>query len=196
MTAAICTASLLFFANACNDITGIVNADSDVPVKGDIPAGYHGDFGQGYQFGSDDINMPIPIPAPICREPGLCTVPHFTLTQVSVNHTILASFDELRDSDDNADPELRSIFRFVLSNTSNSVWARLRVDWEVTGDNLRKVEISVNGQCESYWYGNISGSRVSGTLEFSFHHGFGNYTVTVKVTDATGSISETKEITI
>ncbi|TVQ08239.1 MAG: hypothetical protein EA364_15750, partial [Balneolaceae bacterium] len=45
VTAVICTASLLFFANACNDKMGIVDADKGFPAES------ISELGQGYLIG-------------------------------------------------------------------------------------------------------------------------------------------------
>jgi subtilisin family serine protease len=51
ITALIGTASLLFLAYACNEMTGVVDADRGVPTKGDFSSSSRNDSVQGYLIG-------------------------------------------------------------------------------------------------------------------------------------------------
>ena len=100
------------------------------------------------------------------------------------------------DVPDPDDPGDLSIDNFILTNTSNPQFARVLVDWEVSGVDLSVVTLSIAGpnSASSTW--NVSGSSASGQHEFSFRRGHGNYTLTLMVTDSSGYISETKNISL
>jgi PKD repeat protein len=90
-----------------------------------------------------------------------------------------------------------SIDLFDLTNTSNPQFARVRVDWEVSGEMLSTVVLSITGPNNDSQTWNVSGSSASGTHEFAFRRGWGTYNVTLTVTDSSeNTISETKEITL
>ena len=111
---------------------------------------------------------------------------------VSQNVTV-----EAYDPGPDPEPGALSIDRFDLTNTTNPQFARVRVNWTVSGDNLSQVTVDIQGAGNSdsqTW--SVSGSTASGEHEFSFRRGFGDYTVTLTVTDTTGQISETKPITL
>lgn len=90
-----------------------------------------------------------------------------------------------------------SIDQFDLTNTSNPAWARVRVNWAVSGDNLSSVVVDIIGEGNTdsrTW--DVSGSSASGEHEFSFRRGHGDYEVTLTVTNANGKLSDTKQITL
>ncbi len=113
----------------------------------------------------------------------------YTFTNVTANHTIHATFEA-------ATSEPPSIDQFDLTNTSNPQFARVRVDWAVSGQDLATVTVAITGPNSDSQTWNVSGSSAFGQHEFSFRRGFGDYTVTLTATDAIGQISETKEITL
>jgi len=87
-----------------------------------------------------------------------------------------------------------SIDRFDLTSTSNPQFARVRVDWEVSGEDLTEVKLEITGPNSDSRTWNVSGNSAYGQHEFSFRRGFGSYTVTITVTDEIGSLSESKHI--
>lgn len=93
------------------------------------------------------------------------------------------------------EPEL-SIVLFELVNTSNPQFARVMVNWEVSGQDLSEVTLSIAGPNNDSRTWSVSGSSASGQHEFSFRRGHGDYTVTLTVTDASGNLTETREITL
>jgi len=104
---------------------------------------------------------------------------------------------EAEDPGSDPEPGDLSIDKFALTNTSNPQFARVIVDWAVSGDGLStvKVEIQGEGNTDSQTW-TVSGSSAAGQHEFSFRRGFGSYTVTLTVTDVNGQISETKPINL
>ena len=99
--------------------------------------------------------------------------------------------------EDTEEPIDLSIDKFDLTKTSNRAWARMTIDWAVSGENLSTVEIEINGPAEGYKKYDVSGSEASGSYEFRARGGHGNYEVTLTVTDADGnSAPETKSINL
>ncbi len=92
------------------------------------------------------------------------------------------------------EPADLSIDRFDLNVTSNRQWARVVVDWEVSGENLKTVELSITGpNSETETWEDLSGNNASGQHEFRFRQGHGEYTVTLTVTDENNKISEVEK---
>lgn len=89
-----------------------------------------------------------------------------------------------------------SIDIFDLTNTSNPQFARVVVNWEVSGKDLSEVLLSIAGPNNDSRTWSVSGNSASGQHEFSFRRGHGNYNVTLTVTDASGNLTETKGITL
>ncbi|MBW6498238.1 MAG: PKD domain-containing protein [Bacteroidales bacterium] len=94
------------------------------------------------------------------------------------------------------DEPVLSIDIFDLTNTSNPQFARVRVDWEVSGENLSEVMLQITGPNNDSQTWNVSGSSASGRHEFAFRRGFGTYNVTLTVIDASGQLEKTKNITL
>ena len=121
---------------------------------------------------------------------------------VTGDTTVGFSLSKEEDSGDPDDPDPvpepgeLSIDDFQLTNTSNPQWARVLVNWEVSGVDLTGVSLNIDGPNEDSESWNISGNSASGEYEFSFRRGFGTYYVTLTVTDKSGSepLSKTKEI--
>ena len=100
-------------------------------------------------------------------------------------------------SDDNGgEPGELTIEHFGLTNNSNPQWARVLVNWEVSGADLSVVTVSISGPNSDDYTWNVSGNSASGEHEFSFRRGFGEYQVTLTVTDSGGTLIETKQITL
>ena len=110
----------------------------------------------------------------------------------------LEKVDDPGDPVDPGDPEPGelSIDDFTLTNTSNPQIARVLVNWEVSGENLSNGTLSISGPNSEEIDLNVSGNTASGQHEFSFRRGWGTYEVTLTVTDTSGTISETKNITL
>jgi PKD repeat protein len=108
----------------------------------------------------------------------------------------VTSDDNGGDPDPEPDPEELSIDDFTLTNTSNPQFARVLVNWEVSGENLSSGTLSISGPNSESTVLNVSGNNASGQHEFSFRRGWGTYSVTLTVTDSSGTISDSKEITL
>ena len=89
-----------------------------------------------------------------------------------------------------------SIDTFELTNTSNPAWARVTVNWAVSGSNLFSVksEMIRNGSVVDSQTSSVSGSNASGTHELRHRGGTGTYSITLTVTDENETISDTKSI--
>lgn len=100
-------------------------------------------------------------------------------------------------ADDNGgEPGHLSIDQFDLTNTSNPQFARVLVNWEVSGENLSSGTLSISGPNSELIELNVSGNTATGQHEFSFRRGHGDYTVTLTVTDSSGTLSASEEITL
>ena len=80
-----------------------------------------------------------------------------------------------------------SIDTFELTAVSNPAWARVTVDWAVSGSNLATVksELSLNGNLIDSVTSSVSGSGASGSHELRNRGGSGaTYTIKLTVTDA------------
>jgi len=101
------------------------------------------------------------------------------------------------DPEPSPEPGDLNIDRFDLTNTSNPAWARMTIDWAVSGENLSKVEIEIKGPAEDYKEYDVSGSEASGSYEFRARGGHGNYQVTLTVTDTSNNTATgTQSITL
>ncbi len=93
-----------------------------------------------------------------------------------------------------------SIDEFELTNTSNPAWARVTVEWVVSGSNLAtvKTEMILNGSVVDSKTSSVSGSSASGMHELRHRRsGSNNYKVILTVVDTSGKeISEEKEINL
>ncbi len=91
-----------------------------------------------------------------------------------------------------------SIDKFDLTDSSNPAWARVTVDWAVSGSNLASVksEMSLDGELVDSETTSVSGSDAAGTHELRNRGGHGKtYEITLTVTDADGTeVSETELI--
>ena len=116
-------------------------------------------------------------------------VSNYTFENVTANHEIEAVFEETESMP-------LSIDWFHLKNTSNPQWARVTVDWEVSGEDLETVTLEISGPGTDDVTFNVSGHSASGTHEFSFRRGWGTYSVILTVTDKNGTAEETKSITL
>ena len=114
-------------------------------------------------------------------------VSSYTFNNVTDDHTIHATFETAATAP-------LSIEVFDLTNTSNPQFARVTVHWEVSGENLSTVVVAITGPNSDSRTWNLSGSTASGQHEFAFRRGWGDYTVTLTVTDASGTKSDTKNI--
>ena len=97
------------------------------------------------------------------------------------------------DDDDNGDGDADppEIDRFDLTDTSNPRWARVEVDWAVSGDaELEEVTTTLNGGVDSE-SSSVDGTTASGTHELRERGGHGEVVVTLTVTDTAGN--ETSE---
>jgi subtilisin len=123
-------------------------------------------------------------------------VPSYTFENVKADHTIHAEFIVEGDGD-NGGGEL-TIDKFELTNTSNPAWARVRVDWAVSGSNLATVksELSLNGNLIDSVTSSVSGSVASGSHELRNRGGSGaTYRIILTVTDTAGnSVSDFQDI--
>jgi subtilisin len=82
-----------------------------------------------------------------------------------------------------------SIDKFELTNTSNPAWARVSVDWTVSGSNIKTVksEMFLNGIPVDSATSSVSGSSASGSHELRNRGGSGQtYSVILTVTDDAG----------
>ncbi|MFO7977329.1 MAG: S8 family serine peptidase [Bacteroidales bacterium] len=132
-------------------------------------------------------------PAHTYAAPGTYPV---TLTVTDNGGEMATASQDVTVTDGNAgEPEL-SIDLFALANTSNPQFARVMVNWEVSGQDLSEVTLSITGPNNDSRTWSVSGSSASGQHEFSFRRGHGDYTVTLTVTDASGNLTETREITL
>jgi subtilisin len=121
------------------------------------------------------------------------TVGNYTFNNVQKNHTIDATFKQVQTG------AQLSIDKFDVTNTSNPAWARVRVDWAVSGSNLSSVksEMYLNGNLIDSVSSSVSGSVASGSHELRNRGGSGQtYTIILTVTDAGGSVSESKEFAL
>ena len=105
------------------------------------------------------------------------------------------------DPDPDPDPESGdlSIDTFDLTNTSNPAWARVSVEWAVSGTNLAsvKTEMKFDGKLVDSRTSSVSGSSASGTHELRSRGGHGKtYDITLTVTDVNGTIQEIKSISL
>ncbi len=112
---------------------------------------------------------------------------------VNVNNNTTVDFE----LEEEAKTEL-SIDTFELTNTSNRAWARVTVDWAVSGSNLSTVqsEMILDGNVVDRQTSSVSGNQAGGTHELRHRGGTGNtYSIVLTVTDAGGTtVSETREI--
>ena len=113
----------------------------------------------------------------------------YTFYDVTANHTIHAEFETAATAP-------LPIADFTLTNTSNPQFARVMVDWEVSGEDLTEAELKITGPNSETQELPVSGDSASGQHEFSFRRGWGTYTVILKVTDNNGTTEERKEITL
>jgi len=116
-------------------------------------------------------------------------VSSYTFNNVTDDHTIHATFETAATAP-------LSIEVFDLTNTSNPQFARVTVHWEVSGENLSTVVVAITGPNSDSRTWNLSGSTASGQHEFAFRRGFGTYNVTLTVTDDSGTISDSDQITL
>ena len=114
----------------------------------------------------------------------------------TVNFVLEKDDDPDEPGDPDPEPGDLSIDFFDLTNTSNPQFARLVVDWEVSGVDLSVVTLSISGPNGDSVTWNVSGNTASGQHEFSFRRGHGDYTVTLTVTDSSGTLTEPKNITL
>jgi hypothetical protein len=116
-------------------------------------------------------------------------VPTYTIENVTADHTIHASFAEVLVGD-------LSIDEFNLTNTSNPAWARVLVEWSVSGGTPPvAVQVTVqfaNGSEQSQTF-----SASSGSHEFRERGGHGSATVTLAVSDnSSQSVEQIKSINL
>ncbi len=118
----------------------------------------------------------------------------------SENASTSASFTTTVTSEDgNGDISEPTIDLFELLNTSNRVWARMEVNWEVSGTDLATVEINIRdneGDSVDLVIYDVSGDVASDSYYFRVRRGYGNYSVELTVTDVYGVATEIKEITL
>ena len=88
------------------------------------------------------------------------------------------------------------IVRFDLTNTSNPAWARIEVNWAVTGNELTEVKLEALDSADNALTSktiSLSGSSASGTDELRMRNtAFAKVRITV--TDTSDSISQTKDM--
>ncbi len=119
----------------------------------------------------------------------------------SQTETVTVDSDTIVDFvlEEEAETEL-SIDTFKLTKTSNPAWARVNVDWLVSGSNLSTVksEMILNGNVVDQQTSSVSGNQAGGTHELRHRGGTGNtYDIKLSLTDADGiTVSETREITL
>ncbi len=120
---------------------------------------------------------------------------------ISGDETTTLDFALAQEEDDDPDDPVNgelSIDVFDLTDSSNPAWARVTVNWAVSGENLSSVqsELILDGNVIDSQTSSVSGSGASGEHSLRNRNGHGNtYQVKLTVTDAGGnSVSETKEI--
>ncbi len=120
---------------------------------------------------------------------------------ISGDETTTLDFALAQEEDDDPDDPVNgelSIDVFDLTDSSNPAWARVTVNWAVSGENLSSVqsELILDGNVIDSQTSSVSGSGASGEHSLRNRNGHGNtYQVKLTVTDTGGnSVSETKEI--
>jgi subtilisin len=111
-------------------------------------------------------------------------------TNVKVDSNTLPVDFVLQEKDETVSP--LSIDKFILTNTSNPAWARVTVDWAVSGSNLETVksELSLNGNLIDSVTSSVSGSGASGSHELRNRGGSGEtYEIKLTVTDTAGNFA-------
>lgn len=108
----------------------------------------------------------------------------------------------LKEDVEDPDPEPGdlSIDRFDITVTSNPAWARVGVEWTVSGTNLAsvKTEMKLGETIIDSQTSSISGSSASGTHDLRNRNGHGKtYDIILTVTDTDGkSLSKTQDISL
>ncbi len=120
----------------------------------------------------------------------------------TLNFALMAEDPDDPGEPDPGDPGHVDAITLQLTDNSNRQWARVVVEWSVSGTNLGEVRLDatfVNGGTDTETFA-VSGSEAGGTHEFRERQGHGDVEVTLTVFDdesgeEIGKDSETENLT-